>query len=134
MPRNGFNRALAHHEAWVTVRAKLLAAVIKSVLPQDLMALRDPQHAFLILTLPALLAHIKTVHGMVTAIDLSSMKAALLQKLPSPADFRNYAARPSLLTGQRRAIHYEEVIAPTALFAIFKETSARGGGGGIGHT
>jgi hypothetical protein len=47
MLRDGFNRALAHHEAWVTVRAKLLAAVIKSVLlPQDLMALRDPQHAF----------------------------------------------------------------------------------------
>jgi hypothetical protein len=33
MLRDGF----AHHEAWVTVRAKLLAAVIKSVLPHDLM-------------------------------------------------------------------------------------------------
>ncbi len=50
---------LAYHEAWVIVRAKLLAAAIKSVLPQDLMALRDPQHAFLLLTLPGLFAHIK---------------------------------------------------------------------------
>jgi hypothetical protein len=39
--RDGFNRALAHHEAWVTVRAKLLAAVMKSVLPQDLAIGRD---------------------------------------------------------------------------------------------
>ncbi len=92
MLRDGFNRALAHHEAWVTVRTTLLVAVIKSVLPQDLMALRDLQHAFLLLTLPALLAHIKTVHGTVTAINLSAMKAALLQKLASPADFRNHAA------------------------------------------
>ena len=121
MLRDGFNRALAHHEAWVTVRAKLLAAVIKSVLPQDLMALRDPQHAFLLLTLPNLLAHIKTVHGTVTAIDLSAMKAALLQKLASPADFRNHAA---LFADRAAAIHLEEPIAPTALFAIFKETFA----------
>jgi hypothetical protein len=49
MLRDGFNRALAHYDALVTVGAKLSAAVIKSVLPQDLMALRDPQHAFLLL-------------------------------------------------------------------------------------
>jgi hypothetical protein len=36
MLRDGFNLAFAHHEAWVTVRAKLLAAVIKSVFPLTL--------------------------------------------------------------------------------------------------
>jgi hypothetical protein len=91
MLRDGFNRALAHHEAWVTLRAKLLAAVIKSVLPQDLMALRDPQHAFLLLTLPNLLAHIKTVHGTVTAVDLILSnegrivaEVGLTSRLPQP--------------------------------------------------
>jgi hypothetical protein len=61
MLRDGYTRALVYNDAWVTVRAKLLAAAIKSVLPQDLMALRDPQHAFLLLTLPVLLDHIKEV-------------------------------------------------------------------------
>ena len=119
MLRDGFTRALAHHEAWVTVRAKLLAAAIKSVLPQDLMALRDPTHAFLLLTLPVLLAHIKKVHGTVTAADLSAMKAALLEKLASPANFLSHAA---LFADRAAAIHLEEAIAPTALFALFKET------------
>ena len=119
MLRDGYTRALAHHEAWVTVRAKLLAAAIKSVLPQDLMALRDPQHAFLLLTLPVLLAHIKKVHGTVTAADLSAMKAALLEKLASPANFLSHAA---LFADRAAAIHLEEAIAPTALFALFKET------------
>jgi hypothetical protein len=49
------------------------------------------------------------------------MKAALLQKLASPADFRNHAA---LFAEKAAAIHLEEAIAPTALFAIFKETFA----------
>jgi hypothetical protein len=75
----------------------------------------------LLLTLPALLAHIKTVHGTVTAIDLSAMKAALLQKLASPADFRNHAA---LFADRAAAIHLEEAIARTALLAIFKKTFA----------
>ncbi len=75
----------------------------------------------MLLTLPALLAHIKMVHGTVTAIDLSAMKAALLQKFASPADFRNHA---TLFADRVAAIHLEEAIAPTALFAIFKETFA----------
>jgi hypothetical protein len=75
----------------------------------------------LLLTLPALLAHIKRVNGTMTAIDFSPMKAALLQKSVSPAGFRNHAA---LFTDRAAAIHLEEAIAPTALFAIFKETFA----------
>jgi hypothetical protein len=49
------------------------------------------------------------------------MKAALLQKLVSPADFRNHAA---LFADRAAATHLEEAIAPTVLFVIFKETFA----------
>jgi hypothetical protein len=52
MIRDGYIRALAHHEAWVTVRANLLAAVVKSAGATDLTALRDPVHGILLLTLP----------------------------------------------------------------------------------
>ena len=119
MIRDGYTRALAHHEAWVTVRANLLAAVVKSVAPADLTALRDPVHGILLLTLPQILAHVLLVHGLVTAADLAAMKAALLEKLASPADFPSHVARFAERAGK---IHLEEPIAPTALFALFKET------------
>ena len=120
MIRDGYTRALAHHEAWVTVRANLLAAVVKSVAPADLTALRDPVHGILLLTLPQILEHVLLVHGLVIAADLAAMKAALLENLASPADFPSHVvARFAERAGK---IHLEEPIAPTALFALFKET------------
>ena len=119
MIRDGYTHALAHHEAWVNVRANLLAAVVKSVAPADLTALRDPVHGILLLTLPQILAHVLLVHGLVTAADLAAMKAELLEKLASPADFPSHVARFAERAGK---IHLEEPIAPTALFALFKET------------
>jgi hypothetical protein len=49
------------------------------------------------------------------------MKTALLQKLVSPAYFRNHAP---LFADRAAVIHLEEAIAPTVLFAIFKDTFA----------
>ena len=42
LQREAFARALASHEALVLVRARLKTAIIASILPADLLALRDP--------------------------------------------------------------------------------------------
>jgi hypothetical protein len=95
---DGYTRALAHHDAWVNVRANLLAAVIKSVAPADLTALQDPLHGILLLALPQILAHVLLAHGLVTTADLAAMKAALLEKSSSRPT--SPAMLPALLRGQ----------------------------------
>jgi hypothetical protein len=53
-------------------------------------------------------APVLLVHGLVTAADLAAMKAALLEKLASPADFPSHVARFAESAGK---IHLEEPIA-----------------------
>ncbi len=53
--------------AWVEVQAKLLTAIIASVMPADLLALRDPLFGDLLLDIPTVLAHVAKEHGRVTA-------------------------------------------------------------------
>ncbi len=46
-----------------------------SILPADLVALRDPVHGDLLLDIPTILAHVASIHGNVTAEDLLVWKA-----------------------------------------------------------
>ncbi len=46
-------------------------------------------------------------------------KAAMLEKLSSPADFLKHMA---LFTEKYQRVHLEEPIAPSALFGIFEST------------
>jgi len=101
------------------VRARLKTAIIASILPADLVVLRDPLHGDLLLDIPTILAHVATIHGNVTAEDLLVWKAALLEKLSSPADFLKHVA---LFIERYQKVHLEEPIAPSALFGIFEST------------
>jgi hypothetical protein len=49
-------------------------------------------HGDLLLDIPTILARVATVHGNVPAEDLLVWKAALLEKLSSPADFLKHVA------------------------------------------
>ncbi len=73
------------------MQARLKTAIITSILPADLVALRDPVHGNLLLDIPMILAHVTTIHGNVTAEDLLVWKAALLEKLSSRTDFLKHA-------------------------------------------
>ena len=119
LQREAFARDLASYEALVLVRARLKTAIIASILPADLVALRDPVHGDLLLDIPTILAHVASIHGNVTAEDLLVWKAALLEKLSSPADFLKHVA---LFTERYQRVHLEEPIAPSALFGIFEST------------
>ncbi len=119
LQRETYARALASHEALVLVQARLKTAIIASILPADLVALRDPLHGDLLLDIPTILAHVASIHGNVTAEDLLVWKAALLEKLSSPADFLKHVA---LFTERYLKVHLEEPIAPSALFGIFEST------------
>jgi hypothetical protein len=119
LQREAFARALASHEALVLVQARLKTAIIASILPADLVALRDPLHGDLLLDIPTILAHVATIHGNVTVEDLLVWKAAMLEKLSSPADFLKHVA---LFTERYQRVHLEEPIAPSALFGIFEST------------
>ena len=101
------------------MQARLKTAIISSMLPADLVALRDPVHGDLLLDIPMILAHVATIHGNVSAEDLLVWKAALLEKLSSPTDFLKHAA---LFTERYQKVHLEEPIAPSALFGIFEST------------
>ncbi len=59
--RDSYNREVAKYESYLDVNAKLLQAIIiiVSVLPEDMMALRDPVFGDLLLTIPVVLAHVK---------------------------------------------------------------------------
>jgi hypothetical protein len=94
-------------------------AIIASILPADLVALRDPVHGDFLLDIPTILAHVALIHGNVTAEDLLAWKAALLEKLSSPTDFLKHAA---LFAERYQKLHLEEPIAPSALFGIFEST------------
>ena len=108
--------------AWVEVQAKLLTAIIiASVLPADLLALRDPLYGDLLLDIPTVLAHVAKEHGRVTAEDIAALRATLYEKLALPAGFLTHAA---LFAEKSARINLEEVIAPTALFTIFEGTFA----------
>jgi hypothetical protein len=76
--REAYARDLVRYEGWVDVRAKLKNAILKSALPVDLVALRDPVHGDLLLQIPRILAHLLSFHGEVTADDLKGWKAELL--------------------------------------------------------
>ncbi len=103
--------------AWVEVQAKLLTAIIASVLPADLLALRDPLYVDLLLDIPTVLAHVAKEHERVTAEDIAALRATFLyEKLVLPAGFLTHAA---LFAEKSARINLEEVIAPTALFTIF---------------
>jgi hypothetical protein len=78
---DSYNLEVAKYESFLDINAKLLQANIVSVLPEDMMALRDPIFGDLLLTILVVLAHVKTTHGNVTAADLAVMKAALADKL-----------------------------------------------------
>ena len=119
LQRETFARDLASYEALVLVQARLKTAIISSILPADLVALRDPVHGDLLLDIPMILAHVATIHGNVSAEDLLVWKAALLEKLSSPTDFLKHAA---LFTERYQKVHLEEPIAPSALFGIFEST------------
>jgi len=56
LQRETFARALVSHEALVLVQARLKTAIIASILPADLVALRDPLHGDLLLDIPTILA------------------------------------------------------------------------------
>jgi hypothetical protein len=92
LQRKTFARELASYEALVLVQARLRTIIIASILPADLVALRDPVHADLLLDIPTIMAHVALIHGSVTAEDLSAWKAALLEQLSSRADFLKHAA------------------------------------------
>ena len=81
LQRETFARDLASYEALVLVQARLKTAIISSILPADLVALRDPVHGDLLLDIPTIMAHVATIHGNVSAEDLLVWKAALLEKL-----------------------------------------------------
>jgi hypothetical protein len=65
------------------------------------------------------LAHVADIYGNVTVEDFLVWKAALLEKLSSPADFLKHVA---LFTEKYQKVHLEEPIAPSALFGIFEST------------
>ena len=119
LQRETFARDLASYEALVLVQARLKTAIISSILPADLVALRDPVHRDLLLDIPTIMAHVATIHGNVSAEDLLVWKAAMLEKLSSPTDFLKHAA---LFTERYQKVHLEEPIAPSALFGIFEST------------
>ena len=119
LQREAFARDLASYEALVLVQARLKTAIIASILPADLVALRDPVHGDLLLDIPTILAHVASIHGNVTAEDLLVWNATLLEKLSSPADFLKHVA---LFTERYQRVHLEEPIAPSALFGIFEST------------
>ena len=119
LQREAYARELASYEALVLVQARLKTAIISSILPADLVALRDPVHGDLLLDIPTILAHIALIHGNVTAEDLLAWKAAMLEKLSSPADFLKHA---TLFAERYQKVHLEEPIAPSALFGIFEST------------
>jgi hypothetical protein len=107
----------------VEVQAKLLTAIIASVLRADLLALRDPLYGDLLLDIPTVLAYVAKEHGRVTAEDIAALRATLYEKkLALPAGFLTHAA---LFAEKSARISLEEVIAPTALFTIFEGTFAR---------
>ncbi len=99
LQRETFARDLASNEALVLVKARLKTAIIASILPADLVTLRDPVHGDLLLDIPTILAHVAKIHGNVTAEDLSVWKAALLEKLSSPAFSSTWPSSPK---GTRR--------------------------------
>jgi hypothetical protein len=74
--RDSYNREVAKYESFLDDNAKLLQAIIVSVLPEDMMTLRDPVFGDLLPTIHVVLAHVKTTHGNVTA--------ALPSRLPPP--------------------------------------------------
>ncbi len=119
-PRFSARRDLVSYEALVLVKARLKTAIIASILPADLVALRDPVHGDLLLDIPTILAHVCgqnswECHGG----GPFGVKAALLEKLSSPADFLKHVA---LFTERYQKVHLEEPIAPSALFGIFEST------------
>ncbi len=91
------------------MQARLKTAIIASILPADLVALRDPVHGNILLDIPTILAHVALIHGNVTAEDLLAWKAALLEKLSSSTDFLKHAA---LFAERYQKLHLEEPIAP----------------------
>ena len=119
LQRETFARDLASYEALVLVQARLKTAIISSILPADLVALRDPVHGDLLLDIPTIMAHVATIHGNVSAEDLLVWKAALLEKLSSLTDFFKHTA---LFNERYQKVHLEEPIAPSALFGIFEST------------
>jgi hypothetical protein len=121
LQRDAFARdqGQASYEALVLVQARLKTAIIASILPADLVVLRDPVHGDLLLDIPTILAHVASIHGNVTVENLLVWKAALLEKLSSPADFLKHVA---LFTERYQRVHLEEPIAPSALFGIFEST------------
>ncbi len=119
--RDAYTRDLARYVAWVEVQAKLLTAIIASVLPADLLALREPLYGDLLLGIPIVLAHVAQEHGRVTAEDIAALRATLYEKLALSAGFLTHAA---LFAEKSARINLEEVIAPTTLFTIFKGTFA----------
>jgi hypothetical protein len=70
LQREAFARALASYESLVLVQARLKTAIIASILPADLVALRDPLHGDLLLDIPTILANVADIHGDVTMEDL----------------------------------------------------------------
>ncbi len=85
------------------------------------MALRDPLYGDLLLDIPTVLAHVAKEHGRFTAEDIAALRATLYEKLALPAGFLTHAV---LFAEKFARINLEEVIAPTALFAIFEGTFA----------
>jgi hypothetical protein len=63
LQREAYARTLASHEALMLVQARLKTAIIASILPADLVALRDPLHGDLLLDIPTILAHVASIHG-----------------------------------------------------------------------
>jgi hypothetical protein len=70
LQREAFARDQASYEALVLVQARLKTAIIASIMPADLVALRDPVHGDLLLDIPTILAHVASIHGNVTVEDL----------------------------------------------------------------
>ena len=94
--RETYTRDLAQYVAWVEVQAKLLTAIIASVLPADLLALRDPLYGDLLLDIPTVLAHVAKEHGRVTAEDIAALRATLYEKLALPVGFLTHTLPSSL--------------------------------------
>ena len=66
----------------VEVQAKLLTAIIASMLPADILALRDPLYGDILLDIPTVLVHMAKTHGAVTAEDISALKVACMKSWP----------------------------------------------------
>jgi hypothetical protein len=71
-----FARDQASYDALVLVQARLKTAIIASILPAYLVALRDPVHGELLLDIPTILAHVASIHGNVTAEDLLALEGS----------------------------------------------------------